>query len=117
MAKQFRSTKSVDVLDTKSGQWYKALPMPCDGHEIQTFVVGQTIYSINRFQAIATACKKFVRVSLPTLITHAIQGKIHDSSIWEKLPDVPHYDTALFLIGNMLVVAGGCSGGTAKAMF
>ena len=117
METKVNSCKSVDVLDTKSGQWYKAPLMPYTGREIRSVVVGQTLYLLNRFQGIATASKAIVRVSLPTLITHAIQGKNQDSSIWEKLPDVPHYDSTLFSIGRMLLVAGGSSGGTAKTLF
>ena len=116
IATQLHSSKSVDVLDTKSGQWYKAPPMPQDGKYIQSVVVGQTLYLFYRFQGALTSSKGIVRVSLPTLVTHAIQDKNQNPSIWEKLPDVPHYHSTLFLIGNMLLAAGGSSGGTAKTL-
>ena len=46
------------------------------------------------------------------LTTNSAQGKNRDTSIWEKMPDVPYYMTALFSIGNMLLTAGGTHSGT-----
>ena len=61
-------------------------------------------------QYIKCRCKYLLRVSLPTLISHTLQGKNHDTSIWEKTPEVPHYSTTLFSVGNMLLTAGGDCG-------
>ena len=61
-------------------------------------------------QYIKYRCKYLLRVSLPTLISHTLQGKNHDTFIWEKIPEVPHYNTTLFSVGNMLLTAGGDCG-------
>ncbi len=61
-----------------------------------------------------THSKSLLRVSLPTLISHTLQGRNRDTSIWEKMPDVPFYVTTLFSIGNMLLTAGGTPGGSVK---
>lgn len=114
---QFQSsTTSVEILDTKSGQWYKAPPMMYNGAHIQSVLIGQSLYFQLRYRGMATASKSLLRVSLPTLISHAMQGNNRDTSIWEKMPDVPFYWTTLFLIGNMLLAAGGNPSGTVGAV-
>ena len=35
-----KATTSVDILDTKSGQWFKAPPMPHNGSYIQSVIIG-----------------------------------------------------------------------------
>ena len=116
VTEQFLNSKSVDILDTQVGQWYKAPPMPHGGHHLQSIIIGQSLYINPVFSGVASACKSVFRVSLPTLVSHAIEGKSHDSSIWEKLPDVPHYATTLFSVGNMLLAAGGRSSGNVKSV-
>jgi hypothetical protein len=111
-----QSTTSVDILDTKSGQWFKAPPMMYNGKDIRSTIIGQSLYVLFVFRGMLTASKSLLRVSLPTLISHALQGKNHDTSIWEKIPDVPLYVTTLFSIGNMLLTAGGNSSGMAGAL-
>ena len=98
----------VDILDTDSKQWYVAPPLPCGGSNVQTVVIGETLYTL--FQGNLIRSRTLYRVSLPTLISYALQGKnckSHRSAIWEKLPDVPFYQSTLFSIGNMLLTAGG----------
>ena len=113
---QFLSSKSVDILDTQVGQWYKAPPMPHGCQNIQSIIIGQSLYINPIYSGFLSACKSIFRVSLPTLVSHTIQGKSQDSSIWERLPDVPHYGTTLFSVGNMLLAAGGCSSGNIKSV-
>ena len=102
----------MEILDTRSGQWFKAPPMMYNGKLIQPVIIGKNLYFLFNFRGIATSSKSLLRVSLPTLISHTLQGKNQDASIWEKLPDVPLYQTTLFSIGNMLLTAGGTHAGT-----
>ena len=111
-AREIQSITSVEILDTKSGQWFKAPPMMYNGTSIQSVIIGQNLYLLFIFRGLATLSKSLLRVSLPTLISHTLQGKNRDTSIWEKLPDVPLYETTLFSIGNMLLTAGGAHSGT-----
>jgi hypothetical protein len=78
--------------------------------QLTIFMIGDSLYVSFPSQSIASNCMCLWRVSLPTLISHTLQGKNHDTSIWEKMPDVPHYNTTLFSIGNMLLAAGGDRG-------
>ena len=110
--KDIQSLTSVEILDTKSGQWFKAPPMMYNGKLIQSEIIGKNLYFLLNFRGIATSSKSLLRVSLPTLISHTLQGRNRDASIWEKLPDVPLYQTTLFSIGNMLLTAGGIHVGT-----
>ena len=115
LAGQVQSTASVEILDTKSGQWFKAPPMPYNGANIHSVIIGHSLYFLFTFRSVLFS-KSLLRVSLPTLISHTLQGKNRDTSIWEKMPDVPLYNMALFSIGNMLLTAGGSYGGTVGSM-
>ena len=110
--KEIQSLTSVEILDTRSGQWFKAPPMMYNGKLIQSVIIGKILYFLFNFRGIVTSSKSLLRVSLPTLISHTLQGKNRDTSIWEKLPDVLFYRTTLFSIGNMLLTAGGGHGGS-----
>jgi hypothetical protein len=107
---------SVEILDTKSGHWFKAPPMMYSGKGIQSTIIGQRLYVYFTYRGMVTASKFLLRVSLPTLISHTLQGKNRDTSIWEKISDVPLYLTTLFSIGNMLLTAGGNSSGMVGAV-
>jgi hypothetical protein len=109
---QTQSTSSVEILDTRSGQWFKAPPMKYNGTNIQSIILGQNLYVFFIYRGVATGSRSMLRVSVPILISHALQGKNLDTAIWEKMPDVPLYATTLFSIGNMLLTAGGSPSGT-----
>ena len=111
--KLIQSTTAVEVLDTDSGKWYRAPPMPYNGSDIRSVVIGQRLYIHLGIRGSVTLSRSVLKVSLPTLISHTLAGKNRDTSIWEKLPDVPFYNSALFSIGNMLFSAGGTPVGTA----
>ena len=111
-----QSTTTVDVLDTDSEKWYKDPPMPYNGWEITSVVIGQHLYLQFGTRGSLTMSKSILKVSLPTLISHTFAGKNRDTSIWEKLPDVPFYNSTLFSIGNMLLSAGGTRTGTARTI-
>ena len=84
-----QSTTLVEILDTKTKQWFKAPPMRCDGKTVQSVVIGQTLYLLLSLHNVLTSSKSLLSVSLPNLISHTLQGKNRDTSIWEKIPDVP----------------------------
>ncbi len=111
--KLLQSTTTVEVLDTDSGNWYRAPPMPYNGCSISPVIVGQHLYLHLGMRGSVTISKFILKVFLPTLISHTLAGKNRDTSIWEKLPDVPFYFSTLFSIGNMLLSAGGTPVGTA----
>lgn len=111
--KLIQSTTSVEVLDTDSGEWYRAPPMPYNGNTITAVVIGQHLYLHFGVRGSLTMSKSILKVCLPTLISHTLAGKNRDTSIWEKLPDVPFYNSELFSIGSMLLSAGGTPTGTA----
>ena len=109
---QIQTTTSVEILDTRNDQWFKAPPMMYNGSSIRSVTIGPSLYLFFTYRGVITSSKSLLRVSLPTLISHTLQGKNRDTSIWEKMPDVPLYRTTLFSIGNMLLTAGGTPSGT-----
>ena len=71
-----QTTTSVDILDTKSGQWFKAPPMMYNGTNIQSVIIGQSLYLLITLRGMTTSSKSLLRVSLPILISRTLQGKI-----------------------------------------
>lgn len=110
--KNIQSTTVVEILDTTSGKWYTAPPMPYNGLEVQSVVIGQYLYLHLRLRGTLTLSKSMLRVSLPTLISNAMSGRNRDASVWEKLPSLPFCRGAPFRIGNMLLTAGGTPSGS-----
>ena len=116
MQSRHQSTNSVEVIDTINNRQYEAPAMPISGRWIESVIIGETLYLLLIIQGVALS-RSILRVSLPTLTSHATQGHIKSrySNIWEKMQDVPFYNTTLFSIGNMLLTAGG-SGGTVSGV-
>jgi N-acetylneuraminic acid mutarotase len=105
---------SIDILDTKSGEWFKAPPLPQYGwfhSQTMMITIGESLCISFIRQTLIKHYKYLWRVSLPTLISHTLQGEHHDTSIWEEIPAVPHNLATIFSIGNMLLTGGGDFGG------
>ena len=111
--RNIQSTTAVEILDTTSGKWYAAPPMPYNGLEIQSVIIGQYLYLHLRLRGALTLSKSMLRVSLPILLSNAMSGRNRDASVWEKLPSLPFCRGAPFCIGNMLLTAGGTPSGSA----
>ena len=109
------STSVVEILDTVTNQWYKAPPLPYNASCISSVTIGRYLYLLLCYRGMLTSSKTIIRASLPSIISLSIVGKTQDSSVWEKLPDVPLYFTSMFSIGNALLTAGGTRGGTASS--
>ena len=75
---KLQSTTAVEVLDTDSGNWYRAPPMPYNGHHISPVIVGQHLYLHLRLRGSITLSKFILKVFLPILISHTLAGKNHN---------------------------------------
>ena len=80
--------KCVEVLDTKSKQWYTASPLPSDAFRPSLTVIQDTLYVVWGESAVC--------VSIPMLISDAMsQSQASDSTNeprptqWQSLPDTP----------------------------
>ena len=87
-SEKFKLIASVDTLETKSEQWFKAPPMPYSGSLIWSVIPGNWDKLILNFfllksQHLVSASKHLLRISLPILISHTLEGK-NDTSIWRR---------------------------------
>ena len=115
------ASRSIEILDTKSVQWFKVSSLLFNkaGHpSIRSItIIGEIscIFSFTRHltsRLVQPATRYLWKISLPLLISHTLQGKDLDTSIWEKIPDlIGLRRRTVISIGNMLLTAGGCSEG------
>ena len=57
-----QSTTSVEILDTRTGQWFKAPPMMYNGSSIRSVIIGQTLYVLFSVRGAFTNSKSLLRV-------------------------------------------------------
>ena len=97
----------VDVLDTTSGRWYSAQPVPVEGYCMSSVVVGDHWY-LSSFGFWKDGKRHIFWAHLPTLISSATSAHTNTTSIWNELPTPPvHGSTLLALQGHLLLVGGG----------
>ena len=115
----FEITRSVEILDTKSGLWFEVPTLLYNTRRYITSMtmIGESLCASfthpDPFKRIMGTKDQLWKVSLPTLISHILQGKDHDTSIWEKIPERIGMIKCrtVFSIGNMLLTVGGYSEG------
>ena len=92
----------VEVLDSSSGRWHSAQPVPMGGHRMSSVVVGDRWYLSSFGEE-----KHIFWAHLPTLISSATSAHTSTTSIWQELPTLPVEEpTLLALQGHLLLVGG-----------
>ena len=97
----------VEVLDSSSGRWYSAQPVPVGGHQMSSVVVDDYWY-LSSFGWWEDVNEHIFRAHLPTLISSAMSASTSTaSSIWHELPTPPvEQPTLLALHGHLLLIGG-----------
>ena len=97
--------KCVEVLDTKSKQWYTVSPLPSDALQPSLTMIQDTLYVLWE--------KSAVSVSIPMLISDAMsQSQASDSTNeprpteWQSLPDTPTSYPAITSFHGYLLAVG-----------
>ena len=97
--------KCVEVLDTKSKQWYTVSPLPSDAIRPSVTVIQDTLYVVWG--------KSAVSISIPMLISDAMsQCQASDSTNeprpteWQSLPDTPTSHPAITSFHGYLLTVG-----------
>ena len=96
----------VEVLDSSSGRWYSAQPVPMGGHRMSSVVVGGRCY-LSSFGWWKDGKKHIFWAYLPTLTSSATSAHTTTEHIWHELPTPPVAEpTLLALQGHLLLVGG-----------
>ena len=105
----FPNRRDVEVLDSFSGRWYIAQPMPVGGSWISSVVIGDCWY-LSSYWKWSDDEEHIFWVHLPTLINSATSAHSNMQRIWCELPTPPvTRPTLLALQGHLLSVGGkGC---------
>ena len=105
------SYKSVEILDTISGQWYEGSPLPSGYSEMSSTNNRNMWYLFGGFTSQGTN-KQVFSVCLDKLISQAVARSASTTSpsmpsLWQTLPETPlKYSTALILNGALVAVGG-----------
>ena len=97
---------TVEVLDSSSGRWYSAQPVPVGGQSMSSAVVGDHWY-LSSFGGWKDQKRHIFWAHLPTLISSAASPHTNTASVWHELPTPPvEWPTLLALQGHLLLVGG-----------
>ena len=99
----------VDVLDSSSGRWYSAQPVPVGGHRMSSVVVGDCWY-LSSFGCWRDQKEHIFWAHLPTLISSATSAHTNTTSIWHELPTPPVEGPTLLALQGYLLLVGGWGG-------
>ena len=95
----------VEVLDSSSGRWYSAQPVPLGGSWMSSVVVGDRWYLSSLFWK--DGKKHIFWAHLPTLTSSATSAHTTTERIWHELPTPPvAQPTLLALQGHLLLIGG-----------
>ena len=96
----------VEVLDSSSGRWYSAQPVPMGGHCMSSVVIGDCWY-LSSYGWWKDGKDHIFWAHLPTLISSATSAHFTTEHIWHELPTPPVAEpTLLALHGHLLLVGG-----------
>ena len=94
----------VEVLDSSSGRWYRAQPVPVGGHVMSSVVVGDCWYLFGWWE---DGKEHIFWAHLPTLTSSVTPAHTTTEHIWHELPTPPvEQPTLLAFQGHLLLVGG-----------
>ena len=102
----FPYRSKVEVLDSSSGRWYSAQPVPVGGQMMSSVVVGDRWY-LSSFGGWKDKKEHIFWAHLLTLTSSATSAHTTTEHIWHELPTPPVAGpTLLALQGHLLLVGG-----------
>ena len=97
-------SKTVELLDTHSGQWYEGSPLPNGCSRMSSAINGNMWYLSRGYSSVGQANKHVFVVCLDELISQAVSQSAGATSPptpspWQTLPETPlEHSTVLFLM-------------------
>ena len=106
----YPNRSDVEVLDSSSGKFYGAQPVPVGSHYMSSVVIGDWWY-LSSYGRWKDEKEHIFWAHLPTLTSSATSAHSTTEHIWHELPTPPVAEpTLLALQGHLLLVGGlGCS--------
>ena len=102
----YPSRSDVEVLDSSSGRFYSAQPVPVGGHRLLSVVIGDCWY-LSSYGRWKDRNEHIFWAHLPTLTSSATSAHSTTEHIWHELPTPPvARPTLLALQGHLLLVGG-----------
>ena len=98
----FPGLPTVNVLDSSSGRWYTAQPLPVGTRQMSAALVGDYWY-LTSSRGWKDLRYHIFGAHLPTLIDNALLSKGETAPIWQELSLVP-YDSLASFKGHLLAV-------------
>ena len=100
----YPNRSDVEVLDSSSGRWYSAQPVPVGGRCMSSVVIGDCWYLFS-YERWEDGKKHIFWAHLPTLTSSATSANSTTEHIWHELPTPPVAGpTLLALQGHLLLV-------------
>ena len=99
----YPNRSDVEVLDSSSGMWYSAQPMPVGGQHLSSAVVGDSWY----LSLYGDGKGHIFWAHLPTLTSSAASAHSTTEHIWHELPTHPVAKPTLLALQERLLLIGG----------
>ena len=99
---------AVEILDTLTGYWYHASPLPDEQYKMSSSIIGNMWYLLGGYTSAQS--NRCICVCIDDLIRDAVFQTLSSQS-WQVMPNTPiSKSTALALNGALLAIGGeGCS--------
>ena len=112
-----RGEKCVEVLDTKSKQWYTGSPLPSDAPRPSLTVIQDTLYVVWRESAVSVSIPMFISDAMSLSQTSDSTNEPRPTQ-WQSLPDTPTSHPAITSFhGYLLTVAAWDSPSSTISMY
>ena len=102
----FPHRSDVEVLDSSSGRWYSAQPVPVGGRRMSSVLIGDCWY-LSSYGEWEDGKKYVFWAHLPTLTSNATSAHSTTENIWHELPTPPVAETTLLALEGHLLLVGG----------
>ena len=96
----------VEVLDSSSGRWYSAQPVPVGGQRMSSVLIGEHWY-LSSYLEWKDEKEHIFCAHLPTLISKAMSARSTTKRIWRELPRPPVAESTLLGLNGQLLLVGG----------